>query len=86
MLVRLAHLYQKGEHAALSGKATVDLKGVLDGAEIKAVEEVTLSANQAKDFARLRGFPQRGRPLRSAADTAVELGAMEIRTFRVHLA
>ena len=86
VLVRLAHLYQKGEHAALSGKATVDLKGVLDGAEIKAVEEVTLSANQAKDFARLRGFPQRGRPLRSAADTAVELGAMEIRTFRVHLA
>ena len=50
------------------------------------MEEVTLSANQAKDFARLRGFPQRGRPLRSAADTAVELGAMEIRTFRVHLA
>ena len=86
VLLRLAHLYERGEHPARSRKARVDLRALVPEARILRVEELTLTANAAKG----RGEPGaghraglRGRPLASLRDRFVELGPMEIRTFNL---
>ncbi|KAJ3678236.1 hypothetical protein LUZ60_002039 [Juncus effusus] len=92
VLLRLAHLYEVGEHKDLSKTATVDLKKLFKGKTISGIKETNLSGNQERDEMerkrlkwRAEGSDEssefvRGGPVDSA-ELAVELGPMEIRTF-----
>ena len=85
VLLRLAHLYERGEHPARSRKARVDLRVLVPEARILRVEELTLTANAARKHGELgagRRAGLRGRLL-APRDTFVELGPMEIRTFNL---
>lgn len=92
VLLRLAHLYEAGEHKDLSALASVDLKRVFHDKKIGKITETNLSANQeraAMEKKRLKwkveGPPSeenvvRGRSV-DPSNLVVELGPMEIRTF-----
>ncbi|XP_037479257.1 alpha-mannosidase At3g26720-like [Triticum dicoccoides] len=92
VLLRLAHLYEAGEHKDLSVPARVDLKRVFPNKKIDKISETNLSANQeraAMEKKRLKwkvGGPPpkenvvRGRPV-DPSKLLVELAPMEIRTF-----
>lgn len=91
VLLRLAHLYEAGEHAEYSTMAQVELKKIFSGKMIKEIKETNLSANQDKwEMRRLKWnvegengeepSPIRGDPV-SNSTLIVELGPMEIRTF-----
>lgn len=92
VLLRLAHLYEAGEHKDLSALASVDLKRVFPDKKISKIVETSLSANQeraAMEKKRLKwkveGPPPgenvvRGGPV-DPSKLVVNLGPMEIRTF-----
>ncbi|GMH06556.1 hypothetical protein Nepgr_008396 [Nepenthes gracilis] len=92
ILIRLAHLYEADEDLEYSTMATIELKKVFAGKEIKEVKETSLSANQGKWQMRRLNWkvegdndaeepsPIRGGPV-DASTLVVELGPMEIRTF-----
>ncbi|GAB4847549.1 hypothetical protein Ancab_026609 [Ancistrocladus abbreviatus] len=93
VLLRLAHLYEVGEDAEYSKMATIELKKMFAGKEVKEVKETSLSANQEisqmrrldwkveedKD-SRQPSRASRGGPV-NVSTLVVELGPMEIRTF-----
>uniref|UniRef100_A0A453MAD6 Glycosyl hydrolase family 38 C-terminal domain-containing protein n=1 Tax=Aegilops tauschii subsp. strangulata TaxID=200361 RepID=A0A453MAD6_AEGTS len=95
VLLRLAHLYEAGEHKDLSAPASVDLKRVFPDKKIGKIIETSLSANQeraAMEKKRLKwkvaGPPPkenvvRGGPL-DPSKLVVELAPMEIRTFVIN--
>lgn len=92
VLLRLAHLYEAGEHKDLSALASVDLKRVFPDKKVGKIIETSLSANQeraAMEKKRLKwkvaGPPPkenvaRGGPV-DPSKLVVELAPMEIRTF-----
>ncbi|CAM0872753.1 unnamed protein product [Alopecurus aequalis] len=92
VLLRLAHLYEAGEHKLLSSPASVELKRVFPDKKIGKVIETSLSANQeraAMEKKRLKWKVQgpppkenvvRGGPV-DPSKLIVELAPMEIRTF-----
>ena len=92
VLLRLAHLYEAGEHKDLSALASVDLKRVFPDKKIGKIDETNLSANQertAMEKKRLKwkveGPPPEENVVRGGSvdpsKLVVELGPMEIRTF-----
>lgn len=95
MLLRLEHMYEKGESTDYSNPVTVSLKGLLADWEIVEAEEMILSANLAKkDENRLQwkveqsGRRRRSRSQHKTANSihrddplTVSLNPMEIRTF-----
>ncbi|VAI24288.1 unnamed protein product [Triticum turgidum subsp. durum] len=92
VLLRLAHLYEAGEHKDLSAPASVDLKRVFPDNKIGKIIETSLSANQeraAMEKKRLKwkvaGPPQKENVVRGGpvdpSKLVVELAPMEIRTF-----
>ncbi|BAT14240.1 Os11g0525600, partial [Oryza sativa Japonica Group] len=97
VLLRLAHLYEAGEHKDLSALASVDLKRVFPDKKIVKIVETSLSANQersAMEKKRLKwkveGPPAdekivRGGPV-DPSKLVVDLGPMEIRTFLINFA
>ncbi|KAF0896347.1 hypothetical protein E2562_021882 [Oryza meyeriana var. granulata] len=97
VLLRLAHLYEAGEHKDLSALASVDLKRIFPDKKIGKIVETSLSANQersAMEKKRLKwkveGPPAdekivRGGPV-DPSKPVVELGPMEIRTFLINFA
>lgn len=91
VLLRLAHLYEAGEDSDYSTLARVELKKMFAGKMIKAVKEMSLSANQDKSEIKTMSWkvegdsggeaaPTKGSPVDSST-LVVELGPMEIRTF-----
>uniref|UniRef100_J3KV59 Alpha-mannosidase n=1 Tax=Oryza brachyantha TaxID=4533 RepID=J3KV59_ORYBR len=95
VLLRLAHLYEAGEHKDLSALASVDLKRVFPDKKIGKIVETSLSVNQeraAMEKRRLKwkveGPPAdekiiRGGPV-DPSKLVVDLGPMEIRTFLIN--
>lgn len=90
-LIRLGHQYAKDESVALSQSAHVDMKQLLDGYEIVAISEKTLSGNQ--DYSEMRSrrlqwtkdvtvYEEKPRKMGSFV---IELKPMEIRTFEVEV-
>nr|GMC96915.1 alpha-mannosidase-like isoform X5 [Ipomoea batatas] len=91
VLLRFAHLYEAGEDADYSSVAKVELKKMFPAKNIKAVKEMSLSANQLKSEMKRMSWkvegdkgkdptPIRGGPV-DMSSLIVELGPMEIRTF-----
>ncbi|KAM0866244.1 hypothetical protein ACQ4PT_042745 [Festuca glaucescens] len=92
VLLRLAHLYEAGEHKDLSALASVDLGRVFRDRKIGKIIETNLSANQeraAMEKKRLKWKVEgplpdqnvvRGGPV-DPSKLTVQLGPMEIRTF-----
>ncbi|XP_074649565.1 lysosomal alpha-mannosidase-like [Tubulanus polymorphus] len=95
ILIRLEHFYEVGD-PSLSAPASVDLRGLFQPFEVKAVDELMLAANQRKaDSKRLKwnytDEEQTERltqiPEHTEKDPLVIImSAMEIRTFQVTLA
>ncbi|KAM0936003.1 putative alpha-mannosidase [Dioscorea sansibarensis] len=94
-LLRLAHLYEVDEDKELSKMASVDLKRMFSGKKISKITEMNLSANQEKNAMlkkrlkwKVEGSAEeekmavRGRAV-DLSDLVVELGPMEIRTFKI---
>ncbi|VAI39198.1 unnamed protein product [Triticum turgidum subsp. durum] len=95
VLLRLAHLYEAGEHKDLSAPASVDLKRVFPDKKIGKIIETSLSANQeraAMEKKRLKwkvaGPPPKENVVRGGpvdpSKLVVELAPMEIRTFVIN--
>ncbi|XP_019182706.1 PREDICTED: alpha-mannosidase-like [Ipomoea nil] len=95
VLLRFAHLYEAGEDADYSSLAKVELKKMFPGKTIKAIKEMSLSANQEKSEMKRKSWkvegdngseatPIRGGPV-DLSSLVVELGPMEIRTFVLSL-
>uniref|UniRef100_A0ACD5UGW4 Uncharacterized protein n=1 Tax=Avena sativa TaxID=4498 RepID=A0ACD5UGW4_AVESA len=92
VLLRLAHLYEAGEHKDLSALASVHLKRVFPDKKIGKIVETNLSANQERadmEKKRLKWKVEgptphenvvRGGPI-DPSKLVVQLGPMEIRTF-----
>nr|GME12519.1 alpha-mannosidase isoform X1 [Ipomoea batatas] len=90
VLLRFAHLYEAGEDADYSSVAKVELKKMFPAKNIKALKEMSLSANQLKSEMKRMSWkvegdkgkeptPIRGGPV-DMSSLVVELGPMEIRT------
>ncbi|CAM0877275.1 unnamed protein product [Alopecurus aequalis] len=94
VLLRLAHLYEAGEHKDFSALASVDLNRVFRDKKIGKISETNLSANQERatmEKKRLKWKVEgplpnenvvRGGPV-DPSKLIVQLGPMEIRTFIV---
>ncbi|THU46057.1 hypothetical protein C4D60_Mb09t00950 [Musa balbisiana] len=94
VLLRLAHLYEVGEHKDLSAMAYVELKKMFPVRKIGNIIEMNLSANQEKaavEKKRLKWKTEgssgvetiaRGAPV-DPSKLVVELAPMEIRTFMI---
>jgi lysosomal alpha-mannosidase len=74
MLIRLEHLFQKGEDIELSRPVTVDLKGLFETFDISSMYETSLTT--------LEIYPNSTR----TSDLTVTLQPMEIRTFIAEVA
>ncbi|XP_009415848.2 probable alpha-mannosidase At5g13980 isoform X1 [Musa acuminata AAA Group] len=94
VLLRLAHLYEVGEHKDLSAMAYVELKKMFPVRKIGNIIEMNLSANQEKtamEKKRLKWKTEgtsgvetiaRGAPV-DPSKLVVELAPMEVRTFLI---
>eukprot|EP00262_Sarcandra_glabra_P022190 TRINITY_DN9739_c0_g1_i1.p1 TRINITY_DN9739_c0_g1~~TRINITY_DN9739_c0_g1_i1.p1 ORF type:complete len:768 (+),score=138.34 TRINITY_DN9739_c0_g1_i1:112-2304(+) len=94
VLLRLAHLYEVGEDKDLSAMVSVDLKKMFANKKINKLTEMSLSANQEREAMlkkrllwKVEGPPKketivRGGPV-DPSKLVVELGPMEIRTFKL---
>lgn len=95
VLVRLAHLYEAGEDAELAQLARVPLRSLFGGLPVQGVTELSLTGNRVKSEMRVLKWRTeeegvvdeeeevvRGGEV-SEEDLVVELGPMEIRTFKV---
>jgi hypothetical protein len=94
-LLRLAHLYEAGEDAALSGSASVDLATLFAGSTVTAAEDMTLpgalplAAVRSTRYVTEGGLNVTGPALPAAPagpGLTVTLTAMQIRTFRCTVA
>ena len=94
-LVRLAHLYEAGEDAALSGEARVDLATLFAGSTVTAAEDMALpgalplAAVRSTRYVTEGGLNVTGPALPAApagAGLTVTMTAMQIRTFRCTVA
>lgn len=96
LLVRLAHLFEVGEDATLSGNVTVSLAGLVAGYKITAATEMTLIASVPLADVPPATYTIDGAPAPitlpvvppapSGASLDVTLGPMQIRTFLCTLA
>ena len=95
MLLRLAHLYDAGEDAALSAPATVDLAGLLAGKTITSAVDMTLPGAQTLASVPSRTYTTDGGatytvPVLPAppagAKSTIILQPQEIRTFSITVA
>ncbi|XP_074647600.1 lysosomal alpha-mannosidase-like [Tubulanus polymorphus] len=95
ILIRLEHFYEVGD-PSLSAPASVDLRGLFQPFEVKAVDELMLAANQRKaDSKRLKwnytdkeateSQPQMTQQHVKTDPLVITMSAMEIRTFQVTL-
>lgn len=99
-LIRLAHLYQVGEHPTLAEPVNVSLATLFEGRPITAAQEVTLGANQdmaafqAKKMVWNTKYIHHDKRLDAfdrvafdpaSADLSVTLRPMEVRTFLVQM-
>ncbi|KAI3983459.1 hypothetical protein MKX01_038879 [Papaver californicum] len=96
VLVRMAHLYEMGEHKDLSMMARVELKKLFPYKKIGKVTEMSLSANQGRaemekkilvwkneqGSSKVKAKVVKGGQL-DPVKLVVELGPMEIRTFTI---
>ncbi|TKR73105.1 hypothetical protein L596_020456 [Steinernema carpocapsae] len=81
VILRLEHILQNLEDKIRSQPSTVDLKGMFSGFEIVKIDELTLGANE---YISSQG-PIRVRRRLLEGNTNIEIGPMDIKTFRLEV-